>query len=93
MHKYIFATALVAALFSSVGYAAALDIDVGPGGVRVDPGGRHHGYYERHHGYYEGRSASDSRCGELRRACMHKGELGEEGGGNCRRYREMCGTR
>ncbi|MGC1862801.1 MAG: hypothetical protein WA733_17230 [Methylocystis sp.] len=83
MHKYIFATAVVAALFSSVGYAAALDIDVGPGGVRVDPG-------RRHHGYYEGRSASDSRCGELRRACMHKGELGEEGGGNCRRYRDMC---
>jgi hypothetical protein len=65
--------------------------------MRVDPGGRHHGYYERHHGYderhhgyYEGRSASDSRCGELRRACMRRGELGEEGGGNCRRYRDMC---
>ena len=83
MHKYIFATAIVAALFSSVGYATAQNIDVGPGGVRVDPG-------RRHHGYYEGRSASDSRCGELRRACMHKGELGEEGGGNCRRYRNMC---
>jgi hypothetical protein len=27
----------------------------------------------------------------LRAACMHKEELGEQGMGNCRRYREMCG--
>lgn len=30
-------------------------------------------------------------CRELRAACMHKGELGESGQGNCARYREMCG--
>jgi len=29
-------------------------------------------------------------CRELRAACMHKGELGETGQGNCRRYREIC---
>lgn len=29
-------------------------------------------------------------CRELRRACMYKRELGEEGMGNCQRYREMC---
>ena len=29
-------------------------------------------------------------CRELRAACMHKEELGETGGGNCRRYRELC---
>jgi hypothetical protein len=29
-------------------------------------------------------------CEELRSACLHKEELGEEGEGNCRRYRETC---
>ena len=29
-------------------------------------------------------------CEELRRACMYKEERGEEGMGNCRRYRETC---
>jgi hypothetical protein len=32
-------------------------------------------------------------CEELRRACQHKEELGEQGEGNCRRYRETCGER
>jgi hypothetical protein len=27
----------------------------------------------------------------MRAACMHKEELGEQGMGNCRRYRELCG--
>ncbi|QGM45875.1 hypothetical protein [Methylocystis heyeri] len=31
-----------------------------------------------------------ARCEELRKACMHKHELGEEGEGNCRWYRENC---
>jgi hypothetical protein len=26
----------------------------------------------------------------LRQACLHKEELGEQGMGNCRRYRELC---
>jgi hypothetical protein len=26
----------------------------------------------------------------LRRACLHKDELGEQGEGNCRRYRRTC---
>jgi hypothetical protein len=34
-----------------------------------------------------------SRCDTLRRACANKGELGERGEGNCRRYREECGNR
>jgi hypothetical protein len=29
-------------------------------------------------------------CWQLRRACLHREELGEEGMGNCRRYRELC---
>jgi hypothetical protein len=31
-----------------------------------------------------------ARCQELREACIHKRELGEEGRGNCRWYRENC---
>jgi hypothetical protein len=27
----------------------------------------------------------------MRAACMHKRELGEQGMGNCRAYREHCG--
>jgi hypothetical protein len=34
--------------------------------------------------------ASHEKCEELRLACLHKDELGEEGEGNCRRYRETC---
>ena len=33
---------------------------------------------------------SGADCRELRQACLHKEELGEEGRGNCRRYREVC---
>ena len=34
--------------------------------------------------------ASRGECEELRRACLHNEELGEEGQGNCRIYRETC---
>jgi hypothetical protein len=30
-------------------------------------------------------------CQALRRACIYKEERGEEGEGNCRRYRRLCG--
>ncbi len=32
-------------------------------------------------------------CERLRWRCEHKYELGQEGEGNCRRYREECGGR
>ena len=32
-------------------------------------------------------------CERLRRACVNKEERGEEGEGNCRRYRAQCGER
>jgi hypothetical protein len=35
-----------------------------------------------------GRSAYGGQCRELRQACLHKEELGEEGLGNCQRYRQ-----
>ena len=49
-------------------------IEIGRGGVHID----------------RGRAREDRDCEELRRACLHKEELGEEGEGNCRRYRETC---
>jgi hypothetical protein len=48
--------------------------------VEIGPGGVRFG---------EGRP--DRRvCAELRNACLHKGELEEQGEGNCRRYRRTC---
>jgi hypothetical protein len=32
-------------------------------------------------------------CERLRRACVYKGQRGEVGEGNCRRYRSECGGR
>ena len=64
-----------AALFSSVP-ASSQGIEIGPGGVHIDSG--------------RDREGLRGDCEELRRACLHKDELGEEGEGNCRRYRETC---
>jgi len=77
MRTYVLAIA-TAALVAVPTVAYSANIYVGPGGVRVGPG---HHYYNR----YEG-----GRCAELRQACLHKGQLGEEGMGNCQRYRAMC---
>ena len=54
--------------------AFSQSIEIGPGGVHID----------------RGRDREGRDCEELRRACLHKDELGEEGEGNCRRYRETC---
>jgi hypothetical protein len=56
-------------------------IEIGPRGVEVDPG---RGSHERDRDGYA------RECRELRQACLHKEELGEEGEGNCARYRERC---
>ena len=83
MQKVTLALA-VAALFALPSSAFSQDVEIGPGGVQINPGyGYHHGYYHRHRGY--------GQCEELRAACMHKEELGEQGRGNCQRYRQMCG--
>lgn len=42
-------------------------------------------------GLHQGRSAARVECRELRRACLYPVQLGEQGQGNCRRYRERCG--
>jgi hypothetical protein len=67
--------AIVAALLVLPTCAFSQEIDIGPGGVRVGPGHDH--YYNSGRGEWR----------ELRQACLHKGELGEGGMGNCQRYR------
>ena len=80
MRTYVLA-AVTAALVVLPNLAFSQAIDVGPGGIRVEPGYPHHRLYNR----------SEGRCWELRQACLHKEDLGEQGMGNCRRYRETCG--
>lgn len=67
-----------AALFAFPASAFSQGVEIGPGGVHVTPPGYHHSRYEE-------------RCRDLRHACMHKDELGEQGQGNCERYRRECG--
>ena len=52
-------------------------------GIEIGPGGVH----------IDGDRARQGDCEQLRLACLHKDELGEEGEGNCRRYRETCKDR
>jgi hypothetical protein len=47
----------------------------------------HQRYYNRYEGLYD--RYESGRCKELRAVCTHK-ELGEQGMGNCRRFRELC---
>ena len=82
MRTTLLSAAALAALLAVPGTVFAQGFYIGPGGVRVDDGRR--GYYE------ERRGSSPGMCRDLRRACMYKEELGEQGGGNCRRYRRLC---
>jgi hypothetical protein len=74
--KLAFAVAAAAALFVIPMSAFSQSIQVGPGGVRVDDG--------------RGRPVRGNVCRELRAACLNKDRLGEQGEGNCRRYRQTC---
>ena len=74
MRAYLLAIG-VAACFALPSTVSAAEFEIGPGGVHV--------YHHRHYGY-------DQDCRSLREACMRKDELGEQGQGNCRRYREVC---
>ena len=84
MRAYLLAIA-GAALFALPTSALSQGIEIGPGGVQVTPGPSP--YYHDYHDY-QGRHWE--RCRHLRWACIHKEELGEQGLGNCRRYRELC---
>jgi hypothetical protein len=76
MRTYALAVA-AAALFAFPTSTFSQGIEIGPGGVRI--------------GDDHGRGGSQQQeCEELRNACLHKDQLGEQGEGNCRRYRETC---
>ncbi|ACL61290.1 hypothetical protein [Methylobacterium nodulans] len=83
MRRFLLGAVALSVLVSSSGMGLAQGISVGPGGVRVDDGRRD--YYEERR-----RGPSPGMCRELRQACLHKEELGEQGAGNCRRYRRLC---
>jgi hypothetical protein len=80
MRTYALAIAVMALFaFPASAFAQVIQapgIEIGPGGVGI--------------GDDDEEGASRRECEELRRACLHKEELGEEGEGNCRRYRETC---
>ena len=81
MRKYGFGIGVAVFLaFPATAFSQA--VEIGPRGIQVEP------YYDEP--YYHGRSISPPECRELRKACLHKEELGEEGRGNCQRYRHFC---
>jgi len=95
MRQLLFATAtsilMVAQAPVTMASSAPTDISsqgvyVGPGGVGVDTGVR----VRRDREYGEERRSSRGLCAELRQACLNKDRLGEQGEGNCRRYRRTC---
>ena len=81
MRTFGFAIAVAAALF--VLPVNAQRFEIGPGGMGISGGERDYGR-ERYYGRERGG------CAALRRSCLNKEELGEQGEGNCRRYRRTC---
>jgi hypothetical protein len=77
--RALLAATALALVACTVPASAGAQFSIGPGGIHVGP---------RHQHYREGYGAD---CRDLREACLRKNELGEEGRGNCRRYREICG--
>ena len=80
MRKSLLALVAVACLaVPGAGSAQTFEIgplQVGPNGIRMDDG--------------RGHRQAGGQCEELRLACANKSQLGEQGEGNCRRYRESC---
>jgi Ni/Co efflux regulator RcnB len=90
MYRYALAIAAAAAFFSPVS-AFSQQIEIGPGGVHIDRGGDRDRDRDRDRDVdRESYRERDGQCEQLRRACQHKEERGEQGEGNCRRYQEMC---
>ncbi len=71
----MYALAIVAAV-ALFSPVPASSQEIGPGGVHIDRD--------------RDREGRQGECEELRTACLHKDELGEEGEVNCRRFRETC---
>ena len=80
MRKLGLAISAAITLVTLPGPSFAQTFEIGPGGVRVQE-------YREYRGGGRGRGVD---CDELRWACRNKDRLGEEGLGNCRRYRDLC---
>lgn len=102
MKKALLATAFALSVLipgassaASVSEVSSQSVYVGPGGVGVEVHDRYRSERRRAREYgrdrYERRGGGDRTCARLRRACEFKGERGERGEGNCRRYRQVCG--
>ena len=73
-------------------------IEIGPGGVRVyghceelrRSCERGEGGCNQYWNTCQSSARGGNLCAELRAACLNRERLGEEGMGNCRRYRETC---
>ena len=77
MRKIICAIAFAATLGVATGVAAPVNSDVS-GAASSE---------------HMTQQVQSNRCDRLRRACENKDIRGEEGMGNCRRYRDECGDR
>jgi hypothetical protein len=75
----------IAALFAILTAAFS---ESGAGSAKIGPSYGHHRYYNRYEGLYD--RYESGRCRESRAVCARKEELGEQGRGNCRRFRELC---
>jgi hypothetical protein len=76
MRAYVLAI-VSAALFALPTAAFSQAVEFVPAGVRIYPYDRpYERPYRRHYEY-------GADCRELRQACLHKEELGEQGQGNC----------
>ena len=69
---------------ASVGVVSAVSGIAAPIGLGVPPAADHENALQQ---------VQSNRCDRLRRACENKDIRGEEGMGNCRRYRDECGGR
>ncbi len=74
MRAKILTLSVATMMFAAPASVLAIEVDEAPGTVVVP----------------EGRSLSEGECENRRQACLKKEELGEEGEGNCKRYRELC---
>ena len=80
MRKILVAAAALGALIIQDAPSSAQGFRFGPDGIDIDDG----------RGYRDERRYRRM-CRELRDACENKDLYGEEGMGNCRRYRRTCG--
>ena len=74
MRTFLLTAGAAAALLAFPAPSFSQSVEIGPGGVRVG----------------QPRQSRASLCQELRAACLNKEQLGEQGEGNCRRYRQTC---